>query len=150
MALPIIAPAAAPPRMPAPTAQPTQSAFAGAGATMAAMTKADSPDAINDLCMCSPSQTLGSDPNLDCAEMPPTPRIPSNSHKSVNVPFPSTDHGGAKRRSGMASRHRRASNITERRGSRPAPGKSRGQSRPRHQDANPQTDHPGRGSGFRS
>jgi hypothetical protein len=33
MALPIIAPAARPPRIPAPTAQPTQSAFAGAGAT---------------------------------------------------------------------------------------------------------------------
>jgi hypothetical protein len=55
MALPIIAPAATPPRMPAPTAQPTQSAFAGAGAIIAAMAMPAAPtDAMSDLCMCFP------------------------------------------------------------------------------------------------
>jgi hypothetical protein len=50
-----LTPAATPPRMPAPTAQPTQSAFAGAGATMTAPMPAAPTSAINDLCMCSPS-----------------------------------------------------------------------------------------------
>jgi hypothetical protein len=55
MALPMMAPAATPPRMPAPTAQPTQSAFAGAGAIIAAMAMpAAPPSAMSDLCMCFP------------------------------------------------------------------------------------------------
>jgi hypothetical protein len=58
MALPIIAPAATPPRIPAPTAQPTQSAFAGAGAIIAAMAMPAAPtDAMSDLCMCYPPRT---------------------------------------------------------------------------------------------
>jgi hypothetical protein len=55
MALPIRAPAATPPRMPAPTAQPTQSAFAGAGAIIAAMAMPTAlTDAMSNLCMCFP------------------------------------------------------------------------------------------------
>jgi hypothetical protein len=54
MMLPIAAPA----RMPAPTAQPTHSAFAGAGAIMAATPMPAAPiTAMRDLCMCSFSET---------------------------------------------------------------------------------------------
>src|SRR6516162_8745214 len=55
MALPIMAPAATPPRIPAPTAQPTQSAFAGAGAATAAKPNAAAAARpTSDLCMCFP------------------------------------------------------------------------------------------------
>src|SRR5262249_44941247 len=55
MALPIMAPAATPPRIPAPTAQPTQSAFAGAGAATAAKPNAAAGGGpTSDLGMCFP------------------------------------------------------------------------------------------------
>src|SRR5215469_2604985 len=73
MALPIMAPAATPPRIPAPTAQPTQSAFAGA-ATAAKPNAAAAARPTSDLCMCFP-HVIGRVPiwDVDRRESPKPP-----------------------------------------------------------------------------
>src|SRR5689334_9703003 len=100
MALPIIAPATAPPRMPAPTAQPTHSALAGTGATMTAMPIPAAPtSAMNDLCMVSALlRSFGSRSKLGLSEDAANPRIPLHHYRATRVvtePFVADPRRGA-------------------------------------------------------
>src|SRR6516225_8375617 len=83
MALPIIAPAATPPMIPAPTAQPQQPAFAGAGAATAAKPNAAAAARpTSDLCMCFP-HVIGRVPiwDVDRRKSPKPPEFATNPPK---------------------------------------------------------------------